>query len=127
MNRVKLSFMRFLYLPLFIATSVMNKVKLLWGKISLITVLSLGFMVLGIGCVSWAMSSICAQPDYSIPTTPPGLTAEGVNVKSDPSLVLPAPDKTLYPVYPCLLYTSDAADDLLCVDLGGRRILKKKK
>src|SRR5450756_2134252 len=23
-------------------------------------------------------------------------------------------------VYPCLLYTSDAADDLLCVDLGGR-------
>ena len=29
-------------------------------------------------------------------------------------------------VYPCLLYTSDAADDLLCVDLGGRRIIKKK-
>src|SRR5665809_116813 len=29
--------------------------------------------------------------------------------------------------YPCLLYTSDAADDLLCVDLGGRRIIKKKK
>src|SRR5665213_2246637 len=25
------------------------------------------------------------------------------------------------------LWTSDAADDLLCVDLGGRRILKKKK
>src|SRR5450756_3117587 len=25
------------------------------------------------------------------------------------------------PVYICLLYTSDAADDLLCVDLGGRR------
>eukprot|EP00657_Telonema_sp_P-1_P009488 TRINITY_DN3715_c0_g1_i1.p1 TRINITY_DN3715_c0_g1~~TRINITY_DN3715_c0_g1_i1.p1 ORF type:complete len:195 (+),score=85.05 TRINITY_DN3715_c0_g1_i1:185-769(+) len=32
-----------------------------------------------------------------------------------------AKDKT------CLLYTSDAADDLLCVDLGGRRIIKKKK
>ena len=30
-------------------------------------------------------------------------------------------------VGPCLLYTSDAADDLLCVDLGGRRIIKKKK
>src|SRR5450756_1749326 len=31
-------------------------------------------------------------------------------------------------LYPhCLLYTSDAADDLLCVDLGGRRIIKKKK
>eukprot|EP00657_Telonema_sp_P-1_P005147 TRINITY_DN22322_c0_g1_i1.p2 TRINITY_DN22322_c0_g1~~TRINITY_DN22322_c0_g1_i1.p2 ORF type:complete len:133 (-),score=20.08 TRINITY_DN22322_c0_g1_i1:55-453(-) len=27
----------------------------------------------------------------------------------------------------CILYTSDAADDLLCVDLGGRRIIKKKK
>ena len=27
----------------------------------------------------------------------------------------------------CLLYTSDAADDLLCVDLGGRRIINTKK
>ena len=27
----------------------------------------------------------------------------------------------------CILYTSDAADDLLCVDLGGRRHIKKKK
>ena len=27
----------------------------------------------------------------------------------------------------CLLYTSDAADDLLCGDLGGRRIIKNKK
>ena len=26
----------------------------------------------------------------------------------------------------CLLYTSDAADDLLCVDFGGRRTIKKK-
>ena len=26
----------------------------------------------------------------------------------------------------CLLYTSDAADDLLCVDLGGRRHIKKQ-
>src|SRR5665254_18843 len=29
--------------------------------------------------------------------------------------------------YICLLYTSDAADDLTRVDLGGRRIIKKKK
>src|SRR5450756_2371914 len=28
--------------------------------------------------------------------------------------------------FDCLLYTSDAADDLLCVDLGGRRLIKKK-
>ena len=27
----------------------------------------------------------------------------------------------------CLLYTSDAADDLPCVDLGGRRILNTKQ
>ena len=34
--------------------------------------------------------------------------------------------KTLHKGYLCLLYTSDAADDLLCVDLGGRSIIKKK-
>src|SRR5450756_1912267 len=28
---------------------------------------------------------------------------------------------------PCLLYTSPSPRDLLCVDLGGRRIIKKKK
>ena len=27
----------------------------------------------------------------------------------------------------CLLYTSDAADDSLRVDLGGRRIIKKRE
>ena len=32
-----------------------------------------------------------------------------------------AQDKT------CLLYTSDAADERSSVDLGGRRIIKKKK
>ena len=30
-------------------------------------------------------------------------------------------------VYGCLLYTSDAADKTPCVDLGGRRIIKKKR
>ena len=29
--------------------------------------------------------------------------------------------------YSCLLYTSDAADERSSVDLGGRRIIKKKK
>src|SRR5450756_1208210 len=43
-------------------------------------------------------------------------------LESNPSIggIMAALDKT------CLLYTSDAADDLLCVDLGGRRIIKKK-
>ena len=36
-------------------------------------------------------------------------------------------ERMLMVLKPCLLYTSDAADDLLCVDLGGRRIIKKKK
>eukprot|EP00831_Metopus_contortus_P062631 TRINITY_DN54815_c0_g1_i4.p2 TRINITY_DN54815_c0_g1~~TRINITY_DN54815_c0_g1_i4.p2 ORF type:complete len:158 (+),score=35.71 TRINITY_DN54815_c0_g1_i4:192-665(+) len=35
--------------------------------------------------------------------------------------------KTFVKTYGCLLYTSDAADDTPCVDLGGRRIIKKKK
>ena len=30
-------------------------------------------------------------------------------------------------VFTCLLYTSDAADEEDSVDLGGRRIIKKKK
>ena len=41
-----------------------------------------------------------------------------------PYLVSAEPDRINYT---CLLYTSDAADDLLCVDLGGRRIIKHKK
>ena len=35
-------------------------------------------------------------------------------------------DTTKQEVKNCLLYTSDAADDLTRVDLGGRRIIKKK-
>src|SRR5450756_3167187 len=42
-------------------------------------------------------------------------------------LLLTAEKKFWRCVESCLLYTSDAADDLLCVDLGGRRIIKKKK
>ena len=32
-----------------------------------------------------------------------------------------------YQMQPCLLYTSDAADERSRVDLGGRRVIKKKK
>ena len=34
---------------------------------------------------------------------------------------------SIAPPTSCLLYTSDAADDLPCVEPGGRRIIKKKK
>ena len=43
----------------------------------------------------------------------------------DPSLTTGTGAPSTAPSWPCLLYTSDAADDLLCVDLGGRRITKK--
>mgnify|MGYP003381446709 CR=1 FL=1 len=36
------------------------------------------------------------------------------------------PDDSIRPLG-CLLYTSDAADERSSVDLGGRRIIKKKK
>ena len=32
----------------------------------------------------------------------------------------------VFDIYACLLYTSDAADERSSVDLGGRRIIKKK-
>ena len=69
----------------------MRKVK--WGK-PLVVVLSLGLMVSGIGCTSWALFNIWGQSHYSLE-----YPAEGVNVKSD-TPVLPAPDKPLYPVHP---------------------------
>ena len=36
------------------------------------------------------------------------------------------PKQVLTQPYTCLLYTSDAADERSSVDLGGRRIIKKK-
>ena len=39
-----------------------------------------------------------------------------------------SPEQALFAyIYTCLLYTSDAADERSSVDLGGRRIIKKKK
>ena len=39
----------------------------------------------------------------------------------------PEGNRSLPVAYACLLYTSDAADERSSVDLGGRRIIKKKK
>src|SRR5450756_463723 len=60
----------------------------------------------------WAILSAAAE-QFSSASTPANWM--GLNI----------PESML--VLICLLYTSDAADDLLCVDLGGRRIIKKKK
>ena len=50
------------------------------------------------------------------------------SIKEQPfRLLLLHTDDASQAVCTCLLYTSDAADDLPCVDLGGPRIIKKKK
>ena len=60
-------------------------------------------------------------------TFPPYQGGMGNSVKEMVErLALADPSADITIVCPCLLYTSDAADDLLCVDLGGRRIIKKK-
>ena len=46
-----------------------------------------------------------------------------INTKQEGDVVS---GKVIRRIKGCLLYTSDAADDLPCVDLGGRRIIKKK-
>mgnify|MGYP003381702482 CR=1 FL=1 len=54
-------------------------------------------------------------------------------ITGTPSPVFPAGIRKVPPggsgnsVKACLLYTSDAADERSSVDLGGRRIIKKKK
>ena len=45
----------------------------------------------------------------------------------DDEIALLAETETGVSHNPCLLYTSDAADERSSVDLGGRRIIKKKK
>ena len=75
-------------------------------------------MILGIGCISWVLFSMWSQAHsyYSnvVPAKldyvsdhfqldtrfPLGYITEHVNVEIDPSIVLPAPAMTLYPVYP---------------------------
>ena len=52
-------------------------------------------------------------------------------LNADGAAIPSAPDGTAFAGthqhYVCLLYTSDAADERSSVDLGGRRIIKKKK
>src|SRR5450756_3887 len=64
-----------------------------------------------------------AWPSLFVP-----LRVEQLNDTQDHCTVKCSSCLSLHPRHTdCLLYTSDAADDLLCVDLGGRRIIKKKK
>ena len=48
-------------------------------------------------------------------------------IRSNHADTAPALRASSTPSNTCLLYTSDAADERSSVDLGGRRIIKKKK
>src|SRR5680860_1384270 len=56
---------------------------------------------------------------------------EGIGLRAlaqkDPLVEYKSEGYEMFQSMMAVLYTSDAADDLLCVDLGGRRIIKKKK
>ena len=55
------------------------------------------------------------------------ITGCASNVKWDAGTYLFKEGQDADQFYICLLYTSDAADERSSVDLGGRRIIKKKK
>lgn len=94
----------------------MNKIKLSLGKPSLITLLSLGFMVLGIGCISWVLFSMWAQAksDYYTGASTRSsnvivasaaarkkITAANISpVKTDNLSANAVDNKDLYPIYP---------------------------
>ena len=52
---------------------------------------------------------------------------EEVGIPVTIASVGPNREQTIFLDSDCLLYTSDAADERSSVDLGGRRIIKKKK
>ena len=63
--------------------------------------------------------------------TAPGRSRfDGASMSSSPSPITDIDPEVILrnlPPWICLLYTSDAADERSSVDLGGRRIIKKKK
>src|SRR5680860_1290161 len=66
----------------------------------------------------------CLSRATNVPVSRPRGTRQAPRVLRCRSAALSVSPTTIDPlsVLSCLLYTSDAADDLLCVDLGGRRI-----
>src|SRR5450756_396264 len=63
--------------------------------------------------------SSSALGQQKLPPTPPPTKNQSQKQKSKSRSK--SKSKASQSQKPCLLYTSDAADDLLCVDLGGRR------
>ena len=80
----------------------------LLGPLAGILLLGVGFQAVGV-CSALIFAALFLLIRRSLPVT---------SVPAKPTL----------PVFnSCLLYTSDAADERSSVDLGGRRIIKKKK
>ena len=82
--------------------------------------------------LSWAyLNGVIRDHNMNIAAENPGLFSGSAFSQTDVSNRYWYNEKLNYKYFMlpgiCLLYTSDAADDLLCVDLGSRRILKKKK
>lgn len=78
----------------------MSKFKLSFRKLSIVNILFLGFFILGIGCISWAMISIRSQPSNSykaISTTP---TAKTNQVSSKPTAASSNVQKDVYKANP---------------------------
>ena len=85
--------------------------------------------ILIIGTLSVAGERIFSTNTSRLPRSRPAsrqAAAQPGTPAYNPARPAPRP-MTSRAINTCLLYTSDAADDLLCVDLGGRRIIKKKK
>ncbi|MHB8064630.1 MAG: class D sortase [Ruminiclostridium sp.] len=94
----------------------MNKEKSPRGKLSKITVLSLGFMVLLIGCICWALINIGAKAvhssdAYNSPSSSPTTfmvkqkeirlsNYDTASTEPDHPADMLNPDKILYPLYP---------------------------
>jgi len=83
----------------------MNKGKLSGGKISLANVLSLGFIILGVGCISWSIVNIWLQSNNSAVVIQKSNTMISVAKLSKSKKVSITPvksdsNKMLYPVYP---------------------------
>ena len=70
----------------------------------------------GLGDVYKRQDFIVTAPDY---VAAKGMRMYGVPLRGDPYVISGESGA-------CLLYTSDAADERSSVDLGGRRIIKKK-
>ena len=67
----------------------------------MITVLSLGFMVLGVGCISSAMLGMWVQPGYSVDVAGAVGSTTPLQLEHSSTAVASAvPAQTLYPEYP---------------------------